>query len=157
MVLKILPLLVLLPALVLGQGEVNVRVLGTKALYEIWVTDPNGRTLKGTNLVAQIVYGPNARSLTNQLGGPMPFRGLETQFPGTWNPPSGTGIRTLNGYTAGQTVWMQVWVWDSLGIQSLQEAQSQEAQSSEEWGGCRDLLVGASAAFSYFLRLDVGR
>lgn len=149
MVLKILPLLVLLPALVLGQGEVNVRVLGTKALYEIWVTDPNGRTLKGTNLVAQIVYGPNARSLTNQLGGPMPFRGLETQFPGTWNPPPGTGIRTLNGYTTGQTVWMQVWVWDSLGIQSLQEAQSQEAQSSEEWGGCRDLLVGASAAFSY--------
>ncbi len=149
MVLKILLLLVLLPALVLGQSEVNVRVLGTKPIDEIWVTDPNGRPLTGTNLVAQIVYGPNARSLTNPLGGPMPFRGLETQFPGTWNPPSGTGIRTLNGYTTGQTMWMQVWVWDSLGIQSLQEAQSQEAQSSEGWGGCRDLLVGASAAFSY--------
>lgn len=40
---------------------------------------------------------------------------------------------------------MQVWVWDSLGIQSLQEAQSSE----EGWVGCRDLLVGASAAFSY--------
>ncbi len=39
---------------------------------------------------------------------------------------------------------MQVWVWDSLGIQSLQEA-----QWSEGWIGCRDLWVGASAAFSY--------
>jgi len=150
MVLKILLLLVLLPALVLGQGKVDVSILGTKPIDEIWVTDPNGRPLTGTNLVAQIVYGPNARSLTNQLGGPMPFRGLETQFPGTWNP-NGTSIRTLSGYTQGQTVWMQVWVWDSLSIQSLQEA-----QSSKGWGGCRDLLVGASAAFSYFLRLDVG-
>jgi hypothetical protein len=145
MILRILLFLILLPALVLGQGEVNVRVLGTKPIYEIWVTDPNGRTLTGTNLVAQIVYGPNALSLTNQLGGPMPFRGLETQFPGTWNP-NGTSIRTLSGYTQGQTVWMQVWVWDSLSIQSLQEA-----QSSKGWGGCRDLLVGASAAFSYLV------
>lgn len=145
MVLKILLLLVLLPALVLGQGKVDVSILGTKPIDEIWVTDPNGRPLTGTNLVAQIVYGPNAMSLTNQLGGPMPFRGLETQFPGTWNPPPGTRIRTLNGYTTGQTVWMQVWVWDSLGIQSLQEAQSSEVG----WVGCRDLLVGASAAFSY--------
>jgi hypothetical protein len=69
MVLKILLLLVLLPALVLGQGKVDVSILGTKPIDEIWVTDPNGRPLTGTNLVAQIVYGPNAMSLTNQLGG----------------------------------------------------------------------------------------
>jgi hypothetical protein len=83
MVLKILLLLVLLPALVLGQGKVDVSILGTKPIDEIWVTDPNGRPLTGTNLVAQIVYGPNAMSLTNQLGGdPCPSGGWRHSFLG---------------------------------------------------------------------------
>lgn len=98
----------LFPMLSLAQGlvDVNHRIVGPI------VTDPGGMPLTGTNYLAQIVYGPHFDSITNLLGGPMPFRAPTTASPGTWDPGT-ENIRVLSGFTEGQRVWMQVRVWDS--------------------------------------------
>ena len=69
----------------------------------------------GDEYVAQIVYGPDPRSVTNELGPVMPFRVSGTSSPGTWNPGANS-YRALNGFTIGQTVWMQVFVWRTGGF-----------------------------------------
>lgn len=103
--------LVLAPWWVLAQGTVNVNNRGLNP-PQLVLDGSSGEALLGTQYVAQIIYGGNAQSLTHELGPLMPFRASTTSSPGTWNPGANP-IRTLEGFTTGQTVWMQVRVWDS--------------------------------------------
>ncbi len=100
--------LCLLPTLIRAQGVVNVNNRGLNPPR--LVLGPDGSPLVGTNYVAQIVYGATPDTVTNELGAVMPFRVPGTSSPGTWNPGP-QSYRILNGFTTGQTVWMQVFVW----------------------------------------------
>jgi hypothetical protein len=145
--LKALLFLALLPALALGQGLVNVNNRGLSP--QQLVLGPSGSPLTGTNYVAQIVYGSNPSSMTNILGGPMRFRVPTTVFPGTWNPPgsngASTGIRVLQGFVTGQTVWMKVRVWDFELSTSWEDVSEWIAE------GTGDILYGESTPFSYIV------
>jgi hypothetical protein len=116
------------------------------------VTFLDGSPVVGTNFVAQIVYGPDSRSLTNTLGDPMPFRVSTTTSPGTWNPGR-AGLRTLNGFLPGQVAIMQVWVWDSLSFSDLgrvQEAYRRIMEAGDVSWGCRNgNNIGVSSAFTH--------
>ena len=141
---------------VAARGPVDVNIRGL--VPPRWVSLGNPQTgsetpLVGTNFVAQIVYGPSPTSMTQRLGGPMPFRVPSTLYPGTWNPRDGS-LQDLVGFEARQTAWLQVWVWDSLELPSLEAAQ-QLRQAVGEVGsgwmyGCRLFgTVGVSAPFPY--------
>ena len=99
--------------------------------------------------VAQIVYGPDPGSLTNKLGDPMPFRSPTTTSPGAWNPGA-NGIRTLSGCVEGQTVFMQVYVWNTALISGLEEARASEGL----FWTCR--ISGPAAAVSEAFTYRVG-
>jgi hypothetical protein len=68
-----------------------------------------GQLLVGQNHVAQLYYGADASSLAPHSANPSRFRVSTTGSPGTWVG----GTRTLQGFTAGQIVTMQVRVWDA--------------------------------------------
>lgn len=136
-------LLWLLPALAFAQGVVNVNNRGLSP--QRLVLDPDGRPLVGTNYVAQILYGPNTQSVTNELGAAMPFRVATTTSPGTWNPPFGSGIRTIPGFPSGATVWMKVRVWNRSSYPTWPDI-----NSMTESIPC-DLKYGESEVFSVIL------
>ena len=138
----LLLLLWLLPALAFAQGVVNVNNRGLNP--QRLVLDPNGRPLVGTNYVAQILYGPNSQSVTNELGGVMPFRVPTTASPGTWNPGS-TAVRTLSGYTPGQLLFMKVYVWDSTIFPSWRDLPAVPENASPTVS----TMIGISSAFSH--------
>lgn len=76
------------------------------------VRDVNGVPLTGTDYFAQLYYGA--------LGAPADSLTPVTSAPTTFRPPGGTasgtwfgGMRTLIGFPEGQTVHLQVRVWDS--------------------------------------------
>ncbi len=135
----------LFPMLLQAQGLVNVNNRGLNP--DQLVTDGNGMPVAGTHLVAQIVYGRDAASMTNVLGDPMPFRtGI---LAGTWNP-SPNSVRTLNGFTEGQTVLMQVFAWDSSVFLNLEQVRSALAGGNGGGWACQPVgLLGASSLFSY--------
>jgi hypothetical protein len=145
---KVLGWMLLILGLISGgrlvaQGVVNVNNRGLNPPQLVVTQD--GTPLTGTQWVAQIVYGPDAGSLTNKLGDPMPFRVSTTAFPGTWIPWA-NGIRTLVGFVEGQTVFMQVYVWNTALYSGLEEARG----GWDLWT-CRisGPSFGASGAFTY--------
>ena len=136
----LLLLLWLLPALAVAQGLVNVNNRGLNPAR--LVLDSAGSPLVGTNYVAQILYGPDSQSVTNELGAVMPFRPRTTTSPGTWNPLVGTGIRTVPGFPSGTTVWMKVRVWDRSNYPTWREV----VASSDPVPVCGS-IYGESSAF----------
>jgi len=147
--LRVLGWMLLILGLISGgrlaaQGVVNVNNRGLVPPQLVMTQD--GTPLAGTQFVAQIVYGPAPGSLTNKLGDPMPFRSTTSAFPGTWNPGA-NGIRTLEGYVEGQTVFMQVYVWNTALISGLEDARA----SVGLYWTCRisGPAADASQAFTY--------
>jgi len=138
--------LCLLQTLAQAQGVVNVNNRGLVGPewfpQQPTVREPNGDLLVGTNYVAQIVYGSNPQSLTNELGAAMPFRVSTTSFPGTWN--SGTNsTRILSGFTEGQTVYLAVYVWDPAYFSGWRDLPLEGDISG------RPTMIGRSGWFPY--------
>jgi hypothetical protein len=85
------------------------------------VRDISGAPLVGTNYVAQLYYGPqdaDPSSLDPVPYAPAPFRPLTDTQPGTW----AGGDRMLFGFFPGDTVTLQVRVWDGNLAASYEEA-----------------------------------
>jgi hypothetical protein len=85
------------------------------------VRDADGLPLVGTNYMAQLYYGPSGvspSSLNPVTAAPAPFRPSGHMRPGTW----AGGTRTLSGFFAGETVHLEVRVWDSSLAASYEEA-----------------------------------
>jgi len=97
------------------------------------VRDFNGAPLVGTNFAAQLYYGPTADNLRAVTNAPARLRVPTTSSPGTWVG----GTRTLVGFNPGDTVWLQVRVWD----RSL----FPDYESAVAGGGVR----GQSCSFAY--------
>ncbi|MCI0748721.1 MAG: hypothetical protein L0Y58_25210 [Verrucomicrobia subdivision 3 bacterium] len=94
----------------------------------------DGQPLVGTNYWVQLYYGSALDALIPVDSAPARLRVPATVVPGTW---SGGGTRTLNGFMSGQTVWLQLRVWDSTFGPTPEQAQSA--------GGS----VARSSVFSY--------
>jgi hypothetical protein len=85
------------------------------------VRDVSGVPLIGTNYSAQLYYGDQTEdpsSLDPVAYAPAPFRPADHAQPGTW----AGGNRTLWGFAPGQTVTLQVRVWDSTVAGSYEAA-----------------------------------
>jgi len=130
-----------------AQGFVNVNNRSLTPAQP--VTSSTGASLVGTNFVAQIVYGASAGSLSTTLGDVMPFRVATTTSPGTWNPGA-AGIRTLTGFVAGNTVSMQVNVWDSTVFSSWSAASAALSAGSNATA----TQAGSSSVFTYVVGAD---
>ena len=115
----------------------NVRAFATPADRRVYNLD--GTPLVGTHFAAQLYYGTAADSLTPVTSSPVTFRdpaspttsGLE----GTWIGAT----RTLTGRALGETVFLQVRVWDATGGLTYDQAIS----NGRLWGN--------SAAFTYYI------
>src|SRR5687767_3745423 len=85
----------------------------TSGVADRLVRNQGGALLVGTQYRAQLYYGATAGSLNPVTSNPVSFRdpagaaGLE----GTWSGAN----RTLTGFSAGQTVILQVRAWDATG------------------------------------------
>jgi hypothetical protein len=97
------------------------------------VYDPFGAPLVGTNWGAQLFYGADASNLIPVTNPPAPFRMPSTSVPGTWIG----GARILTGFVEGQTLTLQVRVWDRLMFPRFEDAMAA--------GGA----FGVSQPFSY--------
>jgi hypothetical protein len=116
---KLIPFLVLLVGVTgaLAQGTVtfvNSGSFPTTADRLVYLDPDNNPStanppMVGQNYVAQLYYGADAGSLAAHSAAPSRFRVSTTGSPGTWVG----GTRTLTGFTSGQTVTMQVRVWDA--------------------------------------------
>jgi hypothetical protein len=114
---KLIPFLVLLAGVTgaLAQGTVtfvNSGSFPTTADRNVYLDRADGSAavlMVGQNYVAQLYYGADAGSLAAHSAAPSRFRVSTTASPGTW----AGGTRTLTGFTSGQTVTMQVRVWDA--------------------------------------------
>jgi hypothetical protein len=85
------------------------------------VRDVSGAPLVGTNYFAQLYYGPlnsDPSSLDPVAYLPAPFRDATDARPGTW----AGGDRILWGFFPGDTVTLQVRVWDGAVAGSYEEA-----------------------------------
>jgi hypothetical protein len=83
------------------------------------VRDILGTPLVGTNYLAQLYYGANTSSLNPVTDAPAHFRPPTHTSPGTW----AGGARTLWGFFPGQTVTLQVRVWDGAIADNYEAAQ----------------------------------
>ena len=115
----------------------NHKVFATPADRHVYNLD--GTPLVGTSFVAQLYYGTAADSLAPVTSSPVTFRdpsspttpGLE----GTWIGAT----RTLTGRSLGETVFLQVRVWDATGGLTYDQA----VATGRLWGN--------SAAFTHYL------
>jgi hypothetical protein len=82
------------------------------------VLDVYGASLLGTNYVAQLYYGSSPDSLVADARPPARFRAAGTSFPGTWTPDT----RILVSPVPGQTLYMQVRVWDRSAFNRYEDA-----------------------------------
>jgi hypothetical protein len=147
---KLIPFLVLLAGttLAMAQGQVyfgnNVPFAtpctnSTRATADRLVGGTDGSPLVGSPLtepatwVAQLYYGANAGSLAAHTAAPSRFSPTASGA-GTWIG----GDRTLTGFAPGQTVAMQVVVWDMRSGSTYENA----------------ALRGASRAFTYTVPVD---
>jgi hypothetical protein len=97
----------------------------------------NEAPLVGTNFVAQLFYGASTspeNSLVAVSTAPATFRASTSPNAGTWAP----GTRTVTGFTTGDTVHLQVRVWDRT-----------YASSWDEYLIVRQGLAGVSSMFSF--------
>jgi hypothetical protein len=93
---------------VLAQGTVDFRNNVWESTISRRVTGINGAPLVGTDYVAQLYYGTTPCDLHPVTNEPARFRVATTTQPGTWEG----GMRTLSGFGPGDTVWLQVLVWN---------------------------------------------
>jgi hypothetical protein len=103
------------------------------------VRDVSGMPLVGTNYLAQLYYGASdatESSLTPVTSPPARFRPATTDIPGTW----AGGNRILSGFFPGDTVNLQVRVWDGTVGATYEEAYSV---------GFSGTQYGVSAPFAY--------
>jgi hypothetical protein len=104
--------MLLLGRLALGQTvNFNNNSLFTTTADRL-VRAEDGTPLVGTNYVAQLYYGASAGNLIPVSNAPARFRTMTTTAPGTWVG----GIRTLSGFSPGDTVILQVRAWDVTGF-----------------------------------------
>src|SRR5215204_1460682 len=85
------------------------------------VRDISGDPLVGSNYLAQLYYGAQGEdpsSLDPVSYAPAPFRPSDHARPGTW----AGGDRILWGFFPGQTVTLQVRVWDGTIAATYEEA-----------------------------------
>jgi len=116
---KLIPFLVLVvgTATALAQGTVNFINLGTfptTADRNVYLDRADGSApvpLVGTNYSVQLYYGADAASLQAHSAAPSRFRVTTTGSPGSWSG----GTRTLEGFTAGSVVTMQLRAFDNTG------------------------------------------
>ena len=130
----------------LGQGtvyfanNVNFVTPGDDRL----VRDVTGERLVGTNYFAQLYYGAHGASendLVSVAYNPDRFRSPTTQAAGTWNPLP-EFFRTLDGFVSGDTVSLQVRVWDSTVGATWEQASMTGFGASQ---------YGSSTVFPYFI------
>src|SRR5688572_5673019 len=105
------------------------------------VFDAQGRPLIGANYLAQLYYGPHPTtpaSLTPVTAAPVSFRNVPTtdSLAGTWIG----GTRTLTGISFGQTVTLQVRVWDERFGSTFEQASVNSASGNQ---------YGVSSLFAY--------
>lgn len=112
------------------------RVFGVEADRKVYFSD--GTPIIGTSFLAQLYYGVSADSLSPVLALPRSFRNILPSDPlaGTW---FGT-TRTLDGFSPGDTVTLQVRVWDGAVAGSYEEAAALGFLGTQH---------GMSAAFTY--------
>lgn len=103
----------------LAQGTVNFNNNVTFATTaDRLVRDISGAPLVGTHFVAQLYYGRTPYELRPVTNAPARFRVTTTSNPGTWSG----GARTLNGFYPGETVWLQVRVWNYWAFPNYESA-----------------------------------
>lgn len=102
-----------------AQGTVSFNNSVTfKAQGDRLVRDPGGTPLVGTQFVAQLYCGPSPDDLRPVTNAPARFRAPTTAAPGTWSG----GTRTVPGYGAGDTLWLQVRVWNHAQFPTYEDA-----------------------------------
>jgi hypothetical protein len=123
-IVVLLPILLFLATQCWGQGVVNFGnnpVIFSDTIDRLVYLDSVGGTrLAGTNFVAELWYGSDANSLTAVAPPVARFRDVPSgdPFAGIW----AGGIRTLNGFTSGETATLQVRVWDITRYSSFEQA-----------------------------------
>ena len=127
----------------LGQGTVDFRnYVSFDTPADRLVRDLNGARLVGTNYFAQLYYGAQGASETDLISVsdlPVRFRASTTTLPGAWNVPD-SPFRTLNGFPPGDTVSLQVRVWNSFAGSTWEQAAI---------AGFSDTQYGVSTLFLY--------
>jgi hypothetical protein len=125
-----------------GDGSVTFRNdVAFQTPGDRLVREASGIPLVGSNYFAQLYYGAvgaNPSSLNPVTSLPARFRLPTHPLPGTW----AGGNRTLAGYVTGQTVTLQVRVWDGT------IADTYEAAAALNFAGTQH---GVSAAFVYWI------
>jgi hypothetical protein len=132
-----------------AQGTVNFNNTATTfsdgTTVDRFVYNVGGQTrLTGVNYSAALYWGTSADAITSLAvlnptdvtlaSAKAAFRASTTTLPGTW---TGGGSRTLLGTTGGQTVFLQVRVWDHTLFATYDLAKA--------GGG----ITGQSGSFSY--------
>ena len=98
------------PSVLSGPFDRLVRFSGSSAACGHNIFGTNNAPVVGTNLVAQLYYGStNGSQLIPVTNAPARFRPSTTSIPGTWEG----GMRFLPGFNYGDTVVLNVRVWDS--------------------------------------------
>ena len=100
----------------LAQGEVEFRNRvsylgpdGQRITYDRRIDTSLGQPLAGPDYAAQLFYGSSLDNLLPVTNPPAPFR--TGAGAGYWMPGFNTR-RILHGFVAGDTVWMEVRIWN---------------------------------------------
>ncbi len=102
------------------NGGITFRIPGDRRIY---LGAPGGTLLTGTNYGAQLYYGPAPGDLRPVDAPPAHFRPSSTSSPGVWLNSTAVGNdRTLVGFNAGDTLWLQVRIWDVVKYPSWEAA-----------------------------------
>jgi hypothetical protein len=128
-----------LPAITAVAQDVdfaNDRPFTIQADRDVYFSD--GTPVVGTHFLAQLYYGVSANSLTPVLAPPRTFRDVPVT-----DPLAGTWFRTprfLTGFSPGNTVILEVRVWDGAIAPTYEEAAAVNFLGTQH---------GTSATFTY--------
>jgi hypothetical protein len=114
----------------------NDRPFTIQADRDVYFSD--GTPVVGTHFLAQLYYGVSANSLTPVLAPPRTFRDVPSTDPstGTWF----RATRFLTGFSPGNTVTLEVRVWDGTIAATYEEAAAVNFLGTQH---------GTSATFTY--------